>query len=336
MNRILFLSTAPPPALDGTDAMFQDIQLLIDRFGGLLMSIYPLRTPSRFVPHWLMGLHNASALKSAMKHASLIHVFSATLKPLPCIRNFKGPIIYTVTASTGEHITSSWFNRHRVTVVVNNAHDAERLRNKGVNQVAMILPGMALSHLTYTPVEINPFKLMVGSAPWTKAQFKTKGIDALLSAVQEIPELNLVLLWRKWWYDEIVNKVKSLGLESRVEIFNEWKNVNEVLAGCHAATVLAEHNRLVKAWPHSAIESLAAGKPALLSRVIPMAEFVEKNRAGAVVNSLDPRDVILGIRELMRDYDSMNGSRLQTMAATHFDASAMLTAYDQLYGKVGT
>src|SRR5690606_19506357 len=101
MKPVLYLCTAPPPALHGTDAMFQDIERLMDRFGGSLINLYPFNKPSRFVPHWLMGWHNRSQLRAAMNDASLIHVFSATLKPLPCINAYKGPVVYTVTASTG-------------------------------------------------------------------------------------------------------------------------------------------------------------------------------------------------------------------------------------------
>jgi len=331
MKSILHVCTAPPPALHGADAMYQDIQRLIDRFGGRVISVFPFKKPSRFVPHWLMGVRNRGALREAMTQASLIHVHSATLKPLPCIASFDGPVVYTVTASAGQHVQADWFNRHRVSVVVNNARDEQRLRASGLTRVVNIPPGMELLHLCYSPPPASPFTLLVGSAPWTRAQFRTKGIDVLLESLEQMPDLKLVLLWRQLWHDELMRKLQRKNLASRVVVHNQWMNVNDVLADCHAAVVLAEHERLVKAWPHSAIESIAAGKPVLLSRCIAMSDFVEEHRAGLAVESLDTHDIVSAIQTLKTTIDRFSGERLRALAQQQFDHTRMIQAYAKLY-----
>jgi hypothetical protein len=44
---------------------------------------------------------------------------------------------------------------------------------------------------------------MVGSAPWTKGQFRTKGVEALLEAARQNPRLHLIFLWREVLAEEM-------------------------------------------------------------------------------------------------------------------------------------
>jgi glycosyltransferase involved in cell wall biosynthesis len=323
MNTPLYLTTMPPPALAGTDAVYQDIDALIQAFGGSRLSLYPLRKPSRFVPSWMMGLRHRSAWRRAATNASLVHVFSATLKPIPALNGLEKPIVYTVTASVGARPNAGWFNRHKVTVIVNNDRDANRLAANGFTRVHQIRPGLDLSGFTFHDAPpAPPFRLLIGSAPWTRAQFKTKGIDALLETARQIPSLHLVFLWRQWWLDELQKRISAAGLENRVTIHNTRVDVNEILAGCHATTVLAEHERLVKSWPHSAIESLAAGKPVLLSRVIPMSEYVLAHQAGTAVETLTPEALGEAIRRLTTHAGTRGEAlRVQTQRSFSFRES---------------
>ena len=55
------------------------------------------------------------------------------------------------------------------------------------------------------------------------------------------------------------------------------------LTPCLDAVVLAATPALVKAYPHSLLDGLAAGRPVLVSRAIPMSRFVEQSGCGEVV-----------------------------------------------------
>lgn len=334
MNTPLYLATSPMPAMPGADAVFQDIERLARRFNGGFLCLYPFKRPSPLVPGFMMGFHNRPALRRAAKQASLIHVFSATLTPLPCLAGCGRPVVYSVTAACGGRINAAWFKRHTAVVVVSHERDLARLRLAGIN-AALIRPGLDLGGIQFSPPPVAPpFTIMSGSAPWTRGQFQSKGVDLLLRAAAAEPgALRVVFLWRGILAGELRRRVAKYGVERNVEIIDAPADVGLVLARCHAAVVLAAHDRLVKAWPHSAIESLAAGRPALLSRAIPMADYVEGNQAGVAVKELNPQSLAQALNKLESGYPGMSGARLRELAARDFALENMLSAFADLYKK---
>ena len=69
---------------------------------------------------------------------------------------------------------------------------------------------------------------------------------------------------------------KTTGLEKQVEILNKRVDVNAVLAGVHGSIALVTNPAIIRSFPHSLMESLAAGKPVIVSRSIPMSDYVEQ------------------------------------------------------------
>jgi glycosyltransferase involved in cell wall biosynthesis len=90
-----------------------------------------------------------------------------------------------------------------------------------------------------------------------------------------------------------------------VEVLDRVVDVNEILAEVHASVTLAMEPDIVKAYPHSLLESLAAGKPVLVSRAIPMADYVEEKGCGVVVEKVRPNDVIVAVETLIANYYSL-------------------------------
>ncbi len=337
MPSILYLSTIPPPAIPGTEAVLQTINSLMQANNGMHLSLFPFRRPSRWILPVMMGLRQQRELARLANEAKWIHVFNATLRPLPCLNHLSRPIIYTVTAAIGKHIPERWLRQRNITVVVNNERDRQRLMPISGVRSALIRPGLDLSSFSYRPAPANtPFRLLVGSAPWTRAQFRTKGIDALIAAARQTPSLHLVFLWRNLWLPELEKRLKKAGIYERTTIHNTRMDVNAVLADCHATVVLAQNDRLVKAWPHSAIESLAAGKPALLSRTIPMSDYIERQHAGIAMPQIDPTALIEAIQTLQAGGKIKAGSTLATIAKQDFALSTMLDAYQTLYAECRT
>ena len=69
----------------------------------------------------------------------------------------------------------------------------------------------------------------MASAPWTRRQFELKGIDLLLEVVAKLPFLRVVLLWRGVLVEELIARIKRLGIEKSVEIVNQKVNVSDYL-----------------------------------------------------------------------------------------------------------
>jgi glycosyltransferase involved in cell wall biosynthesis len=179
----------------------------------------------------------------------------------------------------------------------------------------------------------SEIRLMVGSAPWTKAQFRTKGVDALLQAAQQTPHLRLVFLWRKVLAEEMMGRVQATALQDQVTVLNRVVDVNQVLAGVHASVVLASAPDIVKAYPHSLLESLAAGKPVLVSRAIPMADYVSRTGCGVVVDEVSVAGVMAAVARLTQQYNDLQGAARQ-VGQRDFTLQGMIVSFHQLYQKI--
>lgn len=329
---ILYHLTSPSPPIPGTDAVFQEIEALCGRFGGECLQLYPLRRPSRIFPKKLYGLHQRSALRRLELSVDLHHLYYVTLYPFPWLRMLRKPLIYSVVTGVGAHIAcgrTDWLKRVH-TIVSCNPRDEAALRALRPARYRIIRPGIAVERFTHTPCPLGQeLILLVGSAPWIHRQFQTKGIDLLLDVAGSLP-LRLVFLWRGFLRDELRRHIARRGLDRRVEIINEATDVNRVLSRVHATVVLAETEKLVKAYPHSLMESLSAGKPVLVSGCVPMADYVTEAQCGEVVPRLTSDDLRAAIKRLMDNYAERQAKAL-ARGRTDFALAPMLEAYGEVY-----
>ncbi len=329
---ILYHLTSPVPPIPGTDAVFQEIASLRDRFGGECLQLYPLSRPSRIFPKRLYGLHQRSALRQLEPSVDLHHLYYATLYPFPWLKVLHKPLIYSAITGVGTDLRSGpgdWLKMVH-TIVSCNPRDEAVLKAMRSVRYRIIRPGIAVEH--FNPVSLplrEELVLLVGSAPWIKRQFQTKGIDLLLDVAGSLP-LRLVFLWRGLLRTELERHIARRGLGRRVEIINEATDVDRLLARVHATIVLAETDKLVKAYPHSLMESLAAGKPVLVSGCIPMADYVAETQCGVVVPKLAPDDLRAAIQRLMNNYGACQAKALQR-GCTDFALMPMLAAYGEVY-----
>lgn len=337
MNVVYHL-TSPPPVFPGADAVFQDVDLLRGRFGGQTVNLFPLRSPSLWFPRCLYGFHCRRRLKEMDRSADLHHVFYADLYPFPVLRALRRPVVYSVVAGLDviRRPSAGALNGIRQ-VVVSNERDREILNEWGLSNHTLIRPGIDNSRFSYVPAPPPSagFRLLAGSAPWVERQFRQKGVDALLEVAARIPDLRLVFLWRGRLYEPLARRIRQLGLQQRVEVLNERVRVNDVLARVHAAVVLAETSRIVKAYPHSLLESLAAGKPVLISRTIPMADYVRDMGCGKVAEGMDPESLAAAIGGFRADYDRLQRNAL-CMGRRDFSHENLLASYEKLYDSVIT
>ena len=325
--------TAPPPVIAGTDAVLQEVETLRARFGGTLSYLYPFRRPGIHLPWMLYGLHRLVALRRQDAGADGHHVYAPQLYLYPILRWLRRPVVYSITTSLQAQRRPS---RRRAfdsihSIVVSNERDLAILGSWRIGRARLIRPGIDASRFGCSPLVVGTdFTLLAGSAPWTARQFRLKGVDALLEAARLMPNLRLVFLWRGLLLDEMRARIRAHGLHGRVEVVDEKVDVNQVLARVHAAVVLAAVPTLVKAYPHSLLESLAAGKPVLVSECIPMADYVEATGCGQVVPRLHAADLLQAIEALIDGYDGFQ-ARAQQVGGRDFSQQAMLEAYEALY-----
>jgi glycosyltransferase involved in cell wall biosynthesis len=337
-DMILYHLTSPWPRIPNTDSVFQEVDALRQRFGGDILQLYPLKKPSRFFPKQLYGIHQLQTLRRLEKTADIHNLYYATLYPFPWLRWLHRPLVYSVITGTGAPTgchRPDWLSRVH-TIVTPNPRDEAILKSWPGIRYRVIRPGIAVERFSHTPYPLGrELVLLVGSAPWIRRQFTTKGIDLLMDLASSGPiPLRLIFLWRGWLVDELKRRVSGRGLTPRVEIVNKWTDVNQVLARVHATVVLAGSGKLVKAFPHSLMESLAAGKPVLVSNCIPMADYVRDAQCGEVVSDLTRESAEGAIRRLVDHYAERQAVAV-ARGRTDFALAPMLAAYGEVYTQVG-
>ena len=334
--RILFLITAPPPAVESTDAVIQEAEALRSRFGGELAYLVPGSRPRAWIPRALYGLHRLRSLERLDRQVDLHHIYHAELYLFPVLRLLSKPVIYTVVSGLGQRRLPPSRALNRLSAIaVPSQRDRERLVQRGVTQPAQVIPaGIDVSRFDFVPIGAeDTFVLLAGSAPWTRGQFRSKGIDALLEAARQTPSLRLVFLWRGWLLEELRQRVDSLGLSDRVEVLTERVDVNQVLRRVHAAAVLADAAELVRAYPHSLLEALVCGRPVLVSDCIAMAGYVREAGCGRVVRGVTPSDLQKRIQELRDDYPC-HQENARRVGKRDFSQENVVRAYGKLYESV--
>lgn len=330
---VLYLLTAPPPPTPGTDAVYQDVDLLRRAFPSEAMTLAPQRSSTRRVPKQLYGLHNVHRLRRAELAHDINHVFFSKLYAFPALRLLRNPLVYTVTASLDGRQRPrglGWLRGlHRI--IVSNDRDARVLSGWGLANHTIVPPGIDTAGITTRALALDhELNLLMASAPWNVSQFASKGIDALLAAAQALPFLRLILLWRGTLPEELQRRIDRMGIGARVEVVNRKVNINDYLKRVHAAIVLAEDGGLVKAYPHSLVEALAAGKPVLLNSAIAMSDYVSINRCGVVLPDVSSHSLVAAINELKLNYSALasNAAKLQ---GGLFSIDAMVENYRRVY-----
>ena len=309
MVNILYHITNLPPKMPGTEASLQELEALRRHYGGNLVHLNPNQYSPVYLPRLLFGFHKLKQIRRAEAGVQCHHLFNADPFPFPVVRWFRRPVIYSVSSGIGRRSPNMAFFNALAAVTVSDERSLKRLREVGSGNSHLVRPGIDTARFGHAPAPLrSDIRLMVGSAPWTKAQFKSKGVDALLEAVRQNRQLHLVFLWRGVLTAEMERRLHRAGVANRITLLDRLVDVNKVLATVHASITLANSPVIVKSYPHSLLESLAAGKPVLVSRAIPMADYVAETGCGQVVAEISARSVLESLEAMAREYTRLQQS----------------------------
>jgi glycosyltransferase involved in cell wall biosynthesis len=333
MMNILYHLPILPPQMPECEAISQEINALRARFGGDVVYLNPNHRSPIYIPRLLFGFHKLRRLHALESNLHIHHLYNPDPFPFPILRALRRPVVYSLTGGVERRPNVSFF-ASLAAITVSDEVSRERLESWGLDNAFLVRPGIDTSRFTCSPLPLqSEIRLMVGSAPWTKAQFRTKGIEALLETARQEPRLRLVFLWREVLAEEMARRVQAMGLQDQMTVLNRVVDVNQVMAGVHASVTLATAPDIVKAYPHSLMESLAAGKPVLVSRAIPMADYVERMGCGKVVDRVTPEDILTAVESLVGEYDELQESA-QQVGQRDFSQQAMVTSFQRVYEHV--
>lgn len=330
---VLYLLTSPEPAIEGTDATYQEVSALRRAFDGKTLNLCPRSVPGLPFPPQLFGFHRLDALRRLERQCEINHLYHSVPYPFPILRFLRNPIVYTVLTSL-RHVGRPPSLQRLASlrsIVVSNARDADILKSWGLSNYAVVPPAIDTAGLGKNALPLrNELTLLMASAPWVEDQFDLKGIDALLDAVVHDGALRLILVWRGLLLEELVKRVERRGIGDRVEIVTERVDIGDYLKRAHAAVLLAKRGDIVRAYPHSLLESLVAGKPIILSASLPMADYVRQEDCGIVLETVSQHTLSEAIQTLRARYAEL-ARQAQLTKAHAFSTSALIDRYREIY-----
>ncbi len=329
--RILYHLTVLPPKMPECEALSQEITALRSHFGGELNYLNPNQHSPIYLPRLAFGFHQLKLLRTFEANLDLHHVYNPDAFPFPILRWLKRPVIYSISSGVSKNRPNLSFFSAMAAVAVSDERSLKRLQGWGLDNVFLVRAGIDTGRFTLSPLPLqSEIKLLVASAPWTKAQFQTKGFEALLEAAQINPNLRLIFLWRGVLTEEIKQRVQRMELEKQVEVIDKQVDVNQILATVHASVALATAPGIIKSHPHSLLDSLAAGKPVLISRAIPMADYVERVGCGQIVEKVTTKDILEAIERLTQHYKVLE-TKAKQVGHQEFSQQAMVNSFEQMY-----
>jgi glycosyltransferase involved in cell wall biosynthesis len=316
------------------EAMSQEINALRDHLGGDLVYLNPNSHSPVYIPRLLFGFHKLKQLWARETNLQMHQLYNPDPFPFPILRLLRRPVVYTLSCGVRNKRPNLAFFNSLAAVTVADERSLKRLRSWGMNNGFLVRPGVDTTRFTSSPLPLrSEIRLMVGSAPWSRAQFRSKGVDALLAAALQSPQLHLTFLWRGVLAEEMERRVRDMNLEKQVMVLNRRVDVNRVLAKVHASITLAANSAIVRSYPHSLMDSLAAGKPILVSRAIPMSDYAEQMDCGKVVESVTPASILAAVEMLAREYEPLQ-NRAKQVGQGDFSQQAMIASFEKVYEHV--
>ena len=216
-------------------------------------------------------------------------------------------------------------------IVVQGDRDREILRQIGIRDeaVRLIRPGIAVE--PYREAR-GPFTILFASSPLNAADFLSRGIYLITAVAALLPAVHFLLIWRTRHLAKLERIVASVAPGNITIINGVVDDMAGIYQGVHATVLPGLEHRSFIPCPRSGLESLAHGKPLLLSHLVSIASDV--TRAGAGL-AFEP--TIAGLKaailELQAEYSSFQ-VKTQRYIANKFSPATHLELYRQLYRTV--
>ena len=249
------------------------------------------------------------------------------------------PTIHTITQDGAEPQLD--FLDRAAMVITQTPTTRDRLLRLGFDESRLRVwyPGVDLDRFrprAPSAVSSRP-RLLFATAPRTREEMSSRGVDLLLETARLDPKQSLRLLYRPWKrgytsYDETVRRIGELDLQN-VHLTNQTVHDMAQVYRAHDFTVIPfTTSDGGKECPNSALESLAAGVPVLCSRACPFAAFIEKEGAGVVFDP-HPQGLLAAVDAGLRVWPNLSRAARRA-ASRHLSRDRLLESYARLYDEV--
>ncbi len=294
-----------------------------------------------YYPFLIPSTHNQS------KKTDINHIYTS-LGDLPYLNilNLKNTILTAAASCSEEKIKKRLPKLQQLKqIIVESEYQEKQLLKLNIpkEKITIIHPPVDLTRFSYQEpekIELSeqkqqkkqPFTILYASCPTRKEDFEKRGINLIAAVAKEEESTEIVfdLAWRSGALKEINQLVEKNNLKN-IHINNEIvADMNTKYGKAHCTIIpYTQFDDYLKLIPNSAIESLAAGKPILVSEKTEMANIVKKTGCGIVFEPTS-KGLSDAIKKLRKNY-SFYQKQCRKTAQQYFSKDLFLEKYTKIY-----
>ena len=243
------------------------------------------------------------------------------------------PLLFTVVVPGTSPATSVW-NKVSFFAAESESIAASLVAaGASADRVRVIYPGVDLEAFQPAPPPPGPFRLLFASSPADARELEARGVPALIELARRHPDIEVVLLWRRWG-DPAAAARALASLAAPPNVIVEARNgrsMRDVYCSAHAVACCYAEG-VGKSVPNSVVEGLACGRPALVTRGCGIASLICESGAGVVADG-DPGSLDRALDDIRKDYATRARSA-RALAKRHFGLERFREEYAALYARI--
>jgi glycosyltransferase involved in cell wall biosynthesis len=206
---------------------------------------------------------------------------------------------------------------------------ADRVRS---DKVMRIWNGIDISRFGYRGPAADPVAITVARLSPEKDLHTL--LRAMHLAVQEVPELRLIIVGDGPQRADLEKMCAALGLESQVQFLGERHDVHDLLgrAGFVVSSSMSEGISL------TLLEAMAVGLPVVATAAGGTPEIIEDGTCGRTVPVGDTAALAQAMVEMCRRQSEWPaiGRAGRQRVAEHFEVRRMVAEYEELYARIAS
>lgn len=216
-------------------------------------------------------------------------------------------------------------------IVVQCERDGDLMRQIGVpdRSIRLIRPGLPIAEYREAS---GPFTILFASSPLAAGEFLTRGLYLMLRVAARLPDVRFLLVWRRSHVAKLRRLIQGAGV-SNIEILDGVvRDMAAVYDRVHATILPALEHRSFIPCPRSGLDSMAQGKPLLVSRFVSIAESLAASGAGVAFEPTvaELEEAVLHLRKHYSGFQQ----RTHPYMREYFSPSAHLELHRRLYQEI--
>jgi glycosyltransferase involved in cell wall biosynthesis len=227
--------------------------------------------------------------------------------------------------------------------LVNDEEEEQALvkLTQSLNNFIVVRPGIDLERYSYIEdpkCKAKGFSFLFASAPqgkwgW-KNKFHNKGLYIFLSAfkrfINDYPS-NLYLIWRSVFYGEIKSLIRELNIENNVKVVDGQIDILPYYRRCSVTVFPIRDLTGSPHYPMSIMESLACGRPVIVSNKVKISKIIKEENCGEVIEP-NKEDLYRAMVHIFNNYDELHGN-CRKVAEKYFDFRKNLGVFVRRLGE---